>query len=447
MPSAEDSQGSLEVWTKPRPPARPAARQPRSPRRQRRWARRLLGTTAVGLAAILGLWIAVHRIPWLGPLLANGLRRVVGVEAVARLEDFAYGLQDRWNRLWRSGQKPQAYWSVPAHRAEPPPPLVSNAEGCVVAGFQPTDVGPVNQSFSAPGDGSWLPVPDAQHPADAPRMFKTLLHPDERRSWSAVSVVAVDLRQVDLHLMAGWDEPKNGTREALKYERKAVIPSEAHGELLAAFNGGFRAEHGHYGMRIDGVLLVQPRRMACVLARYPDERVVIGDWDDLGDGAADALWWRQTPACMVEHGVLHPGLRGERSTFWGATLDGETIIRRSAVGLSADRKVLYVGIGDSTSAKAIAVGMSHAGAVDVAQLDVNWSYPRFVLYRPREPGSHELVATALCPGFEFGEDEYVRERADRDFFYLTRKSKERIAATACGDDAPGAVGHGEHGGP
>ena len=143
---------------------------------------------------------------------------------------------------------------------------------------------------------------------------------------------------------------------------------------------------------------------------------------------------------MVEHGVLHPGLRGERSTFWGATLDGETIIRRSAVGLSADRKVLYVGIGDSTSAKAIAVGMSHAGAVDVAQLDVNWSYPRFVLYRPRETGAHELVATALCPGFEFGEDEYVRERADRDFFYLTRKSKERVEAAACAAGSPSPAG-------
>jgi hypothetical protein len=159
--------------------------------------------------------------------------------------------------------------------------------------------------------------------------------------------------------------------------------------------------------------------------------IVLGDWDALAEEAPLATWWRQTPACMVDDGVLHPGLRGEKNTFWGATLDGETIIRRSAVGLSSSGKVLYVGIGDSTSAKAIAVGMAHAGAANVAQLDVNWAYPRFVLYRPREPGAGELVATALCPGFALSEGEYVRERADRDFFYLTRKSSERLEASAC----------------
>jgi hypothetical protein len=143
---------------------------------------------------------------------------------------------------------------------------------------------------------------------------------------------------------------------------------------------------------------------------------------------------------MVDDGALHPGLRGEKSTFWGATLDGETIIRRSAIGLSSDGNVLYVGIGDSTSAKAIAVGMKHAGAANVAQLDVNWAYPRFVLYRPREPasppGARELVATALCPGFDLRDDEYVGSRADRDFFYLTRKSPERIEAAACPAGSP-----------
>jgi hypothetical protein len=442
-PSADEPRAQDPVWTRPRPRPVPKPRPAREARRSRRWARRLLLGGAIGIAAILALWVAVHRVVWLGPLLANGLRRVVGAQAVAKLEELAYGLQDRWNRAWRSGDKPTAYWQVPERVTEPPAPVLANAAGCVVAGFQPADVGPVHQSWSAPGDGAWLPIVDAQHPEDRPRMFKTLLHPDERRSWSAVSVVAVDLRQVDLHLMAGWDEPKSGTREAHGYERKAIIPIEDQSELLGAFNGGFRAEHGHYGMKIDGVLLVQPRRLACVLAAYPGGRVAIGDWDKLADGAADASWWRQTPACMLEQGVLHPGLRGERSTFWGATLDGETIIRRSAVGLSADGTVLYVGIGDSTSAKAIAVAMQHAGAVDVAQLDVNWAYPRFVLYRPRETGSRELVATALCPGFDLGEDEYVRQRADRDFFYLTRKAIERIEAAVCGAaaaDPPAGAG-------
>jgi hypothetical protein len=68
--------------------------------------------------------------------------------------------------------------------------------------------------------------------------------------------------------------------------------------------------------------------------------------------------------------------------------------------------------------------MHHAGAVHVAQLDVNWSYPKFLLYEPGE-GGPERKAVALAKGFEFDENEYIRKRSLRDFFYLTRKSKKQ----------------------
>lgn len=399
--------------------------------RRRPWRRRLLLTAVLLPVATLGLWIAVHRVPWLGPLLANSLRSVIGVQAVTDLEETAYSLQDRWNRFWRDGDRPEAYWEVPERVAATPPPVTTSDSGCAIPAFSLDDVGPVHDTWSAPGDGAWVPIADTQHPGDPPRMHKTLLHPDRLRSWAAVSVVAVDLRQVDLHMMAGSHEPKNSTREAFKYERKAIIAPEQHPELLAAFNGGFRAEHGHYGMRVDGVTLVQPRRLSCFIAKYPDDRLRVGDWQELEKTAEDAVWWRQTPGCMVDGGELHSGLRSEKNTYWGATLDGDTIIRRSALGLSADGQVLYVGIGDFTTAKVIAVGMRHAGAHYVAQLDVNWSYPKFVLYEPRLSGSPELIAKPLCKGFEFSEDEYVRKRADRDFFYLTRKPQQRIEAALC----------------
>ncbi|HMJ11379.1 MAG TPA: hypothetical protein VK524_08220, partial [Polyangiaceae bacterium] len=73
------------------------------------------------------------------------------------------------------------------------------------------------------------------------------------------------------------------------------------------------------------------------------------------------------------------------------------------------------------NARAIATGMFHAGAVDVAQLDVNWSYPKFVLFEPGEAGP-ERKAVALAPGFEFSEDEYIRKRSIRDFFYVMRRT-------------------------
>jgi len=63
----------------------------------------------------------------------------------------------------------------------------------------------------------------------------------------------------------------------------------------------------------------------------------------------------------------------------------------------------------------------------VAQLDVNWSYPKFVLFEPKEPGGPRK-AVALASGFEFSEDEYIRKRARRDFFYLVRKPAETAEA-------------------
>jgi hypothetical protein len=289
-------------------------------------------------------------------------------------------------------------------------------------------VGPVHESWSAPGDGKWVGIPDPRHPGEPPRMYKTLLHPDPHRSWTAVSVVAVDLRRVDLHLVAGRYEPKAKTKEGRAYNRPALIPNEHHDVLLAAFNGGFKAEHGHYGMRVDGVTLLKPRSLSCWVAKKSDGSLVIGDYARLSKKVTETTWWRQTPGCMVEAGEMHPGLRDRKNTYWGATLDGNTVIRRSAIGLSADGQTLFSGIGDHVNARAIALAMKHAGAAHVAQLDVNWSYPKFVLYQPTGAG---LEAQPLCDGFEFSKAEYIRKPAQRDFFYLTRKSDRQIEAVAC----------------
>jgi hypothetical protein len=70
----------------------------------------------------------------------------------------------------------------------------------------------------------------------------------------------------------------------------------------------------------------------------------------------------------------------------------------------------------ATTARALATGMQHAGAHDVAQLDVNHSYPKFVLYR----GGAGEALTAVR-GFMVDRDEYVRKPSTRDFFYVTVK--------------------------
>jgi hypothetical protein len=62
--------------------------------------------------------------------------------------------------------------------------------------------------------------------------------------------------------------------------------------------------------------------------------------------------------------------------------------------------------------------MRAAGAVDAAELDVNWSFPRFLVYGP---GASPEVTASLVPRLKVAPGEYVVKPSERDFFYLVRR--------------------------
>jgi hypothetical protein len=401
-----------------------------SPKARRRVKRALVGI-AIALPIVIGaMWYAANNVPWFGAWMADTLRSIIGTEGVADLEEFAYDLEDRWNRFWREGEKPKAYWESPsgapsAPSAEPaasasaPAPTGSVAAAPPgAAPFRPGDVGPFNPKYAAPGDGVWIPVPLAGSPTEPPILYKTLIHPDAKRPWAEVFVVAVDLRSAQVHVVAGTREPKGTAPGAGEAKRPGLIPATDLPSLVAGFNGGFKEEHGHYGMKVDGVLLIKPRLDGCTIAMTDKGDLRIASWKAVQDAESTFTWWRQTPACLIENGKLHPGLTDE-NTNWGAALGGGTVVRRSAAGLDAEGKTLLVAVSNHTSPRAVAVAMSHAGAVSAAQLDINYSYPRFVLFPEGAAGQRESVS--LFEGFKVEGDDYVRDPSVRDFFYLTRR--------------------------
>jgi len=400
---------------------RSSKRAERPARRRGRWRRVLLWLFGLGVALVALTYWAVHRFEWAGPLVANSLRSIIGVDNVAHLEDLVYAVEDRVNRFTRKDEKPQAHWQVPAAptSAVPAPSaapaLATGHEAPAFSPFTLPDPGPALKAWSAPGDGKWVAMVDPRRPGEPPYMLKTLLHTDVSRSWAEVFVVAIDLRRVRLYAVAGTREPAADSPSGEKYERSALIPTSHVDELLGAFNGGFMTEHGGYGMKVDGVTIVEPKPNACTIAVYDDDSMRIGPWHDLAADEPKMRWFRQAPECMWAADKLHPGLQGGKGLKWGATLDGDTVIRRSAIGLNRSRDVLFVSITNHTTARALADGMHHAGAIDVAQLDVNWSYPKFVTF------DTERKAVALADGFEFSPDEYIRKKQRRDFFYLLRK--------------------------
>ena len=284
--------------------------------------------------------------------------------------------------------------------------------------FRPADVGPMKPRATT--DGMWAPLSDPEHP-DLPTLaFTTTLHPDPARGAAEVFILAVDRRRTRLFAVAGVEEPRSSATnlEAKAYVRPGLIPTEHHRALFAAFNGGFKVQHGGLGMKVDGVLLVPPKDEACTIAGYDDGSVRIGAWSELGPTEERMVFFRQTPRCLYAHGTRHPAIVDEKNMRWGAASNGDTVIRRSAIGLDTSGNTLFVAVSSGTTPLAIAEAMHHGGADDVAQLDVNWSFPKLLVYRKNAKG--QLDATSLFPGFVFTKDEYARRRSGRDFLYLVR---------------------------
>lgn len=119
--------------------------------------------------------------------------------------------------------------SAPVASAEPPKPPDPGPA------FPPAAITPPHERSAQPNDGVWAPLPEAGKLAED-AMVRTTLHPDTISKFIPVMVVAVDLRKVGLHLVAGTKEPASKT--VAEDKRPGVVPASDQPGLIAVFNGG-----------------------------------------------------------------------------------------------------------------------------------------------------------------------------------------------------------------
>jgi Phosphodiester glycosidase len=404
---------------------------------KRTWKRKigLAFLTLFGL--IIGLGVASHIFPSFGAALADGVRAVVGPGPVAWAEDVTYGIEDRIKRILYRNAPPKQFWdeppAAPPRPAAPPPaaplpppqdPGAPSDEPAPV--FEPKPFEPPVPRVAGKSDGQWIAIADLENPSEPPLFYKTIVHPDKARSFAAVAVVAIDLSRVGLTLVPGTVEPASSALP--RAQRTGLIPQDQLADLVAAFNGGFKAEHGHFGMMLDGVVLLPPRDISCTIGLYNDGSIKIRTYPALKDSEGDMHAYRQTPPCLVEEGKINNRLlAAESSAGWGTAVGGDTVIRRSALGLDADGKTLFFGLGVSVTANTLARAMQAAGAENAAQLDVNSIYPRFLFYK--HPADElPTVESSIIPDVDFAKHEYVGQSEARDFFFLTRKHATPLTA-------------------
>lgn len=299
-----------------------------------------------------------------------------------------------------------------ASAAAPPDPSLSGPP------FPPPAFVPPHSRSAAPGDGVFTLLEEGAA-AGTGALARTTVHPHPHKKDPMVVIVAVDLRRVNLVSVAGTEEPESTTVPLEK--RPGLVPAADQQSLIAVFNGGFLSKHGQWGMRVDGDDFGAPREDGCTVAFLDDGSLRIATHRALASVASRLRSFRQTPPCLVEGGTSDPRLAHEDTArLWGAAMGGKREIRRTALGLDATGRTLFFGIGEWLWARDLALAMKAAGAVDVAELDINWSYTRFLLYDRSTPPQ---VVSTLIEKVQYSKDGYISKAAPRDFFYLRRKTR------------------------
>ncbi len=382
-----------------------------SPRR-RRWMMLLGGVLISLFVSTAGLTIVPAAFPALGANMADFLRTMVGPQPVARLESLSFALHDNLNRALSTdnGGKPQIGWSNPNQPGES---TSHNTQ-------EPALTGPINpllvhnRVVTAPPQIGWQGYGPTVNGSSA--MARAMIMLDPQRSYAGVALVRIDLSKLQLHMMPGYLEPSHPSGISQVIPGLGSVPPQDQSNLIAAFNGGFKGIHGHYGMMVNGVTLLPPIPNIATVAIYRDGHVQIGGWGKGILPSADIVAFRQNCPPLVEDGQLNPDLSLNNHLAWGYT--GNTDITwRTGLGITQDGRYLIYAVGNGTSAETLAKSLLTAGAYNAMQLDINEYYAHFYTYQSASQGS-QMNEEQLLTQMTHSPHLYLTS-SPRDFFYLT----------------------------
>ncbi len=247
-------------------------------------------------------------------------------------------------------------------------------------------------------------------------MVRSVVHPHKVSKWHRVTVVAIDLARTSLHLVAGTEDPK--TSKVKKERRSGLVPKAHLDSVLAVTNGGWKSNHGRYGMRIGDDIFLPPREDACAILLSEDGLVEIGSWARLSERSEAMAAYRQAPPCLVDSGELHEDLVRRQVRRWGGLDPKRKTRRRSSLGIDASGRILFYGFGEEVDAMGLAEGMRHVGARSVALLDINYSWTRFLLVGQTSTDAPRRITSTLVPKMVHRKRGYVEQSMPRDFFYI-----------------------------
>lgn len=316
-----------------------------------------------------------------------------------------------------------------------------------------------------PGEGQWISLegdPFIQQNPGVPAAFvTTFVRADKQRSATRIFVTMWDPRQIALHMEAGTVEPVSATGEA----GPGSVPRvpEVLRRVVAGFNGGFKADHGEYGMQANGIMYLPPKPYAATVLEMRDGTTAFGSWPRATDVPEDVLSYRQNLTAVVEKDKFNPWGR----TWWGGTPPGwhdNIHTTRSGLCITKENFVAYF-YGDDISAEVLSQGMLTARCAYGMHLDMNPGLVGFEFYKVQPDSEWKPLGRPLQTSWEYEgtfkvlPDWHYRARRmiktmmhmnfpqyihldARDFFYLT--TRPLLPGAALSTKIPAALpGEGE----
>lgn len=346
----------------------------------------------------------------------------VGPAPIAWLEHTVFTARDHWRRwAWR-------YLKINP-RGEEQEPEVSSArtEGNALTAaaredrrrgdrfWPPEDIAPQlgererDEGRWVPAAPSWLRTIEGAPPA----FYRTRLRLDPERPYADVLLVAIDMRQLQLGMQAGVEDPVPlvGPRGDGRIPRRPEVIDN----LVGAFNGAFKTEHGSYGMVVDGRVLLPPRDGAATIATLDDGRIAMGTWEGVETLPTVVRSLRQNLVPLVADGVENPTRRRQ----WGFVLGGIETMPTVRSGLCQDTHghLFYVW-GEETTARQVGHAMRLAGCDYGMHLDMNPTHATFHFLRVDSLSTRQYRYEPLSREMHVSGERFLYYTL-KDFFYLT----------------------------
>jgi hypothetical protein len=393
----------------------------------------LTGVLVAILLLMVGPVLLVKVSPAAGAYGADYLRKIIGNQAVVAMETVIFKLEDSARNLeYRMGLAPAASpWAVssgitpfPTRTLAPyvlenptktPVPLIPGTgvlirpSPTVPPVWMPPPVTPLG---ALQGVAVWQPF--IQDPQGNTVAYRTFVQPDDTRPYALTGIVAFDLEKIRLHFVLGTSEPyapgvaKLGTG---KIPAQDLVP----GRLLAAFNGGFKYQHGNFGAMADGFTSSPPKDGEGTLAIYQDGHLHMGVWGQDITPSSDMVAFRQNGVLVIQNGAVTQAV-SDSNSYWGYTVSKGTVTWRSGLAISQDGKTLYYFAGPYLNINALSRAMMAVKPQTAMQLDINNFWVHFTAF---QDWNGKIASQALFPKEMSSSLNRFLKPYSRDFFYIT----------------------------